>query len=1215
MSTWALWLIMLLIVLSGAATDVPFVFSEKTTSAARLGSDEIQKVSASSPELVGVPFTSTPQDNDTLRFPITGGSNTPVVSTEKKTEDLKKTLNSKVDAENDSVVDEARLAAGKYSGDYTIEQVSAIYDYVKENWHYFRDTRGVDYFSKASESLMLGKRNGCVGVGDCDDFAILVSALVEAAGGTTRIILARNNSTGGHAYAEVYIGQDNSPDSEVEKIISWLTHEYETDKIYTHIDTDTKDVWLDLDWGPDEKGNMHPGGPFYQGDKHYIICIRDAFGKTPLKLPEKTNKIPKLTRLVPDKDSPQVSGSYIAWTAQANDPDNDPIYFKFFLNDNPVTAWIKENTWTWKTNDTFLGENEVGVQVRDGKHALVNRFDDRKTYNFNISESKPIHNVPSNQPPIIKSLSADRPSPYEAGASINWTVAATDPESDQISYRFYLDDQPVTSWQSQNQWIWITSEANAGANHIEVRIVDGKHAGSDSFDANCSAEFTLTAPNHIPVVSVLSSDKQSPQEAGTAIVWMAKADDPENDTLAYRFLLNSNTVSNWSSNDKWFWSTDSDNVGENQIEVQLRDGKHAGSDNFDSHKTVGFTIIAPTIKGIESIVSGFNNSQSWIEQGNVFASRGKNDEAINNYDRVIEINPDYADAWINKGNALHKQSKYDEANKCFDEAISLDPSNAEAWVKKYNNIQYYMGRDNATTEDCLNNASRICDQDIRFDSNNASNWIDKGDLLFYSGDYEEAIKCYEKAVKLDHNNSVGWIGEGDALFYQRKYNEAIKCFTEAINRNPKDPYIWMKKGDALSNLNNTEEAINCYDKAIQIDSENAIAWLYKGELLFEDEKLEAGFKCLDEAARLAPKNADIWILRGCYLNKQGKFSEASKSFDRAIELYPQYAGVSLAESARHQKKEALKGIKIIQEGLETAALTKVLKIPLNPIESAKFGPDSNILALGTENGSIHLWNILDGNEIRILTGHEGRVNSLDFSPDGRMLASCGSDNTVKIWDTSSGMELKTLDNDFYAGIKYSVAFSPDGRLLASGESGGKVKLWDISSGNMLRTSYQSEIISSLAFSPDSSMLASGSHDGTIKLWDVSSGNELRTLVHGKWVYCVAFSPDGRELASGGDDCNVKLWDVSSGRELWAAGGGSWKQSVAFRPDGNTLASGSDAFNNKIQLWDVSNGTELRDLAGQSDDILSLDFSRDGKTLESISFNGTICVWMFSSPLA
>ena len=69
-----------------------------------------------------------------------------------------------------------------------------------------RDPRGIDYFAYANETLKVGEKANCVDVGDCDDFAILMSALIESIGGTTRVILAHNNSTGGHAFAEVYLG-------------------------------------------------------------------------------------------------------------------------------------------------------------------------------------------------------------------------------------------------------------------------------------------------------------------------------------------------------------------------------------------------------------------------------------------------------------------------------------------------------------------------------------------------------------------------------------------------------------------------------------------------------------------------------------------------------------------------------------------------------------------------------------------------------------------------------------------------------------------------------------------------------------------------------------------------------------------------------------------------------------------------------------------------
>jgi WD40 repeat protein len=139
-----------------------------------------------------------------------------------------------------------------------------------------------------------------------------------------------------------------------------------------------------------------------------------------------------------------------------------------------------------------------------------------------------------------------------------------------------------------------------------------------------------------------------------------------------------------------------------------------------------------------------------------------------------------------------------------------------------------------------------------------------------------------------------------------------------------------------------------------------------------------------------------------------------------------------------------------------------------------------------------------------------------------LLASGSEDKTVKLWDVASGRELRTLCG--HSSFVLSVAFSPDGRILASGSWDGTVKLWDVASGRELRTlSGHSSFVLSVAFSPDGRILASASDDKTVKLWDVASGRELRTLSgHSSAVLSVAFSPDGRMLASGSGDKTVKL---------------------------------------------------------------------------------------------
>ncbi|MBT9156007.1 MAG: hypothetical protein DDT37_00982 [Firmicutes bacterium] len=243
----------------------------------------------------------------------------------------------------------------------------------------------------------------------------------------------------------------------------------------------------------------------------------------------------------------------------------------------------------------------------------------------------------------------------------------------------------------------------------------------------------------------------------------------------------------------------------------------------------------------------------------------------------------------------------------------------------------------------------------------------------------------------------------------------------------------------------------------------------------------------------------------------------------------------------------------------------VLRGHEDAVDSVSFSPDGRLLASGSKDQTVRLWEVSTGKELSILRGHEDPVSPVAFSPDGRLLASGSEDKTVRLWEVSSGKELSILrGHEWYVD---SVAFSPDGRLLASGSWDNTVRLWEVSSGKELSVlRNHCNYVISVSFSPDGRLLASGSRDETVRLWEVSSGKELSALRgHEDTVTSVSFSPDGRLLASGSQDKTVRLWEVSSGKELSVLRGHErGVDSVAFSPDGRLLASGS--WDNTVRLW-------------------------------------------------
>ncbi|PSB47423.1 hypothetical protein C7B80_09550 [Cyanosarcina cf. burmensis CCALA 770] len=132
-----------------------------------------------------------------------------------------------------------------------------------------------------------------------------------------------------------------------------------------------------------------------------------------------------------------------------------------------------------------------------------------------------------------------------------------------------------------------------------------------------------------------------------------------------------------------------------------------------------------------------------------------------------------------------------------------------------------------------------------------------------------------------------------------------------------------------------------------------------------------------------------------------------------------------------------------------------LPIPPTPLEK---GGEEGILASGSKDKTVRLWDVSTGQCLKILEGHTGWVTSVACSAQApaansrdspNLLASGSTDATVKLWNVSTGECVKTFQGHTH-WIR-SVAFCPQGKILASSSEDETVKLWDISTGECIRT--------------------------------------------------------------------------------------------------------------------------------------------------------------------
>ncbi|WP_242060045.1 NB-ARC domain-containing protein [Oscillatoria sp. FACHB-1407] len=308
----------------------------------------------------------------------------------------------------------------------------------------------------------------------------------------------------------------------------------------------------------------------------------------------------------------------------------------------------------------------------------------------------------------------------------------------------------------------------------------------------------------------------------------------------------------------------------------------------------------------------------------------------------------------------------------------------------------------------------------------------------------------------------------------------------------------------------------------------------------------------------------------------------------------------------------------------TGCCQRTLKGYTNRVWSVALSLDGNTLASGNDDYTVRVWRLPNAGNTdiqpdRVLRGHTNAVCAIAFgnseapafSPTASVLASGSSDHTIKLWDLATGQCLQTLRG--HTSRVWSVVFSPDGKTLASSSDDHTIKLWDVSLGQCRQTLHgHSNWVCAIAFNPnpDLPLLASASYDQTVKVWNIETGECLKTLEgHTNWVWSTAFSPDGKTLASGSGDHTIKLWDVETGECLKTLHGHTSRiWAIAFCPQAETQWLASSSSDHTIKVWNVETGECCHTLQGHSSMIWSVAFSADGRTLVSGSHDETVRLW-------
>lgn len=243
-----------------------------------------------------------------------------------------------------------------------------------------------------------------------------------------------------------------------------------------------------------------------------------------------------------------------------------------------------------------------------------------------------------------------------------------------------------------------------------------------------------------------------------------------------------------------------------------------------------------------------------------------------------------------------------------------------------------------------------------------------------------------------------------------------------------------------------------------------------------------------------------------------------------------------------------------------------------------------------------------------LKDHIGAIYSIDFNENGNLLASGSSDHNIKIWDVATGKLLKTFSQ--HLTTARDVKFTIDGKSIISAENNHIVYWRNVVVGNTGKVLFlgHNNRINSIDIDRSNQTVISGSMDSTIKVWNANTGDELTSLnAHKGIVNGVEFSPVKNQFASCGSDSTIIIWDANSNKPTKSLKEHNGEpKTISYHPSGNYLASGNS--DSKIYIYDLNNNTIIKILEGHTSVITTIDFNSDGNRIVSGAADDIVILW-------
>jgi len=267
-------------------------------------------------------------------------------------------------------------------------------------------------------------------------------------------------------------------------------------------------------------------------------------------------------------------------------------------------------------------------------------------------------------------------------------------------------------------------------------------------------------------------------------------------------------------------------------------------------------------------------AKDYYKTGEDFEEAGRVEDALEQYSKAIDMEPDYIDAYLQRARLYKKQGKFEEAANDYERAITFDEKEEEL---------FYLAAQARFSLAQYDSAVSLIDKSLELEEKYLEAYQLKTDILIAQEDYIGALKSAQLALDLRKNEET-LLARGLVYELQRKYQEAYVDFDDAISKGKDYLPAYVAMARVCIPLEKSEEALEYANKAVKINPKSPAAYKVRSAVYADVLQYADAINDISRNILIEPENTEWYMARGKYYLDFAQYQNAINDFTRIINL-------------------------------------------------------------------------------------------------------------------------------------------------------------------------------------------------------------------------------------------------------------------------------------------------------------------------------------------